>query len=233
MRAVALQTKSDSNLPTKRQKAENLSATALSSFPTTAAALNRPTIQRKASCACGGGCPACHAKSSNPKVSQPIDPAEIEADQIADKVMRMPVGETAATRNGFELAGIQNQTSATSIKRKCDACENEEEQETIQRKPLSTSGGLPFQSPVHVREAIGSGGQPLDLQTRNFFEPRLGHDLDSVRVHTGAMAEKSAKAINAKAYTLGGDIVFGGGEYEPKSETGKHLIAHELAHIIQ
>lgn len=193
-----------------------------------------PVLHRKAACACGGGCAACRSNhSTNLKVSQPNDPAEIEADQIADRVMRMPAGETAPTRNAFEPAGIQNQTSATSIKRKCDACENQEEEETIQRKPLSTGGGVPYRSPVHVREAIGSGGQPLEAQTRNFFEPRLGYDLGTVRVHTGAMAENSARAINAKAYALGGDIVFGSGEYKPESETGKHLIAHELAHTIQ
>ena len=50
-------------------------------------------IYRKASCACGGGCPACQAKSDDLKISQPNDPAEIEADQIADNVMRMPLGE--------------------------------------------------------------------------------------------------------------------------------------------
>ncbi len=191
-----------------------------------------PVLFRKASCACGGGCPSCRAKS-NLNISKPNDPAEIEADQIAEKVMRIPASEMAATRSGLESTGIQNRTSVTSINRKCDPCENEKEQETIQRKPLSAGNGPPNQSPAHVREAIGSREQPLDRETRNFFEPRLGYDLGRVRIHTGAMAENSAKAINAKAYTLGGDIVFGSGEYKPESNAGRRLIAHELAHIIQ
>lgn len=78
-----------------------------------------------------------------------------------------------------------------------------------------------------------SNGQPLDDETRNFFESRIGHDLGSLRIHTGDAAAESARSVNARAYTLGSDIVFGSGEYAPHSESGRHLIAHELAHVAQ
>jgi hypothetical protein len=84
-----------------------------------------------------------------------------------------------------------------------------------------------------VAPVPSSSGQPLDRETRNFFEPRLGHDLGAVRIHTGDAAAESARSVNARAYTLGSDIVFGSGEYAPHSESGKHLIAHELAHVSQ
>jgi len=197
--------------------------------PTTSSAF---PLQRKAACPCGGGCPGCQAKSRDFKVSEPHDPAEIEADQIADEVMRMPVGEATQQKNGSGLAGIQNQIAVPSIHRKCSACEEDDEAK-IQRKPLSSVGGVPSQSPAHVQNAISSGGRPLDLQTRNFFEPRLGYDLGGVRIHTGDTAEQSANAIVAKAYTLGSNLVFGSGEYNPHSESGRHLIAHELAHVAQ
>lgn len=183
-----------------------------------------PLIHRKASCACDGGCPACQAKSNDLKVSQPNDPAEIEADHTADKVMRMADNEAKPVANTLN--------SPNTIHRKCDACE-EEEEEIIQRKALPFGGGIPSESPAHVREAIGSGGSPLDRQTRSFFEHRLDHDLGSVRIHTGGTAAKSARAIDAKAYTLGYNIVFNSGEYKPESDSGKHLIAHELAHVAQ
>lgn len=57
---------------------------------------------RSASCACGGGCQACQAKSNDLKVSQSNDPAEVEADAIADKVIRMPAGETAGKEKRIE-----------------------------------------------------------------------------------------------------------------------------------
>jgi len=197
--------------------------------PTTASAL---PLQRKASCACGGGCPACQAKSNDLKVSQPNDPAEIEADQIADKVMRMPdQGSIQANPNVQSASPTNNLASPSAIHRKCNSCE--EEEETVQRKGLPSGGDIPAQSPGHVREVIGSGGRPLDRATRSFFESRLGYDLSSVRIHTDSAARQSARAIDAKAYALGGDIVFGSGEYKPESETGRHLIAHELAHTIQ
>jgi hypothetical protein len=150
------------------------------------------SIFRKAGCSCGGGCPSCQSSAASLKISQPNDAAEIEADQIADRVMRMPVYDTKPKPN------------------------------------LSHSS----QSPDHVRSVINSSGRPLDLKTRNFFEPRFGYDLRGVRIHTDSRAGESASRINARAYTIGNDIVFGDGEYSG-SESGRQLLAHELAHVIQ
>ena len=181
-------------------------------------------LQRKPACACGGGCPACQAKSNDLRVSQPNDSAEIEADQIADQVMRMPAGGGKALSTGSN--------ASNGIHRKCAACEKEEE-ESIQRKPLSSAQGIPSGSPDHVRSVIGSGGQPLDLQTRSFFESRFGIDLSLVRVHTGPAAEQSAGEVNAHAYAIGPNIVFGEDQYAPDTATGRQLLAHELTHVVQ
>lgn len=115
----------------------------------------------------------------------------------------------------------------------------------IRSVPQEVEGDV-VDEPVHRKESAAatpraatfrgvpsSDGQPLDRETRNFFEPRIGHDLGSVRIHTGDVAAESARSVNARAYTLGHDIVFGGGEYSPHSESGRHLIAHELAHVAQ
>lgn len=178
-------------------------------------------LMRKASCACGGGCPSC---SSGLKVSSPGDAAEIEADRIADSVMRMP-SDTVSPAHKITPA-------KRSIHRKCNSCDDEEP--LIQRKPLpSDRAQVPSQSPGHVREALSFGGRPLDRETRAFFEPRMGYDLGGVRVHTGPAAERSALAVDARAYTLGSDIVFGSGEYAPGTEGGRRLLAHELAHTLQ
>jgi hypothetical protein len=174
--------------------------------------------------ACGDGCPSYQSNSTDLKISQPTDAAEIEADQIADRVMQIPAGRAAhATYSG----NLDN-----TIHRKCDVCENEDEM-VVQRKALPSAGRLPSNSPNHVQTAINSGGRPLDQETRNFFEPRIGYDLSSVRIHTGPSAHESARSIDAKAYTFGSHIVFGHGEYRPDSEGGKHLLAHELAHTTQ
>src|SRR5437868_1986279 len=109
-------------------------------------------LQRKASCACGGGCPSCQSGAGSLKVSQPNEAAEIEADAIADRVMRMSAGaEGPNPTNHID--------PANSIHRKCDACE--EEQETIQRKPLPAAGGTSSQNPDHVNNVISSGGESL------------------------------------------------------------------------
>ncbi len=87
-------------------------------------------------------------------------------------------------------------------------------------------------SPVH--EVVGSGaGSPLDAGTRTLMEDRLGHDFSEVRVHTGAKADESARSINAVAYTVGSDVVFGSGHYAPDTPTGQRTLAHELTHVVQ
>ena len=78
-----------------------------------------------------------------------------------------------------------------------------------------------------------SPGQPLDGATRAVLEPSFGHDFSRVRVHTDAEASRSARAVSARAFTVGQSIYFDGGEYRPESPAGKRLLAHELAHTIQ
>ncbi len=83
-----------------------------------------------------------------------------------------------------------------------------------------------------VQVAAGTG-QPLPNETRRYFEPRFHYDFSKVRVHAGADAARGARTIQARAYTLGRDVVFGSGEYAPDTEPGKRLLAHELAHVVQ
>ena len=87
--------------------------------------------------------------------------------------------------------------------------------------------------PPVVGDALSSPGQPLDSATRGFMEPRFGHDFSKVRVHTDSRAGESARALDARAYTAGTDVVFGANEYAPGTTEGRRLIAHELAHTLQ
>ncbi len=87
--------------------------------------------------------------------------------------------------------------------------------------------------PEIVYDTLGSLGQPLDRGTRHFMESRFGRDFSQVRVHTDKKATKSAHAINALAYTVGNNIVFGSRQFAPKITAGKQLLAHELTHVVQ
>jgi hypothetical protein len=85
-----------------------------------------------------------------------------------------------------------------------------------------------------VRGVVGSGGgQHLDRDTRSFMESRLGADFSGVRVHTDSAAAASAQRMSAHAYTVGEDVVFGQGRYDPSSDAGKRTLAHELTHVVQ
>lgn len=92
---------------------------------------------------------------------------------------------------------------------------------------------VPSSMPGFVRDALAGPAYPLDAATRAFMEPRFGVDFSRVRVHTDPNAAKSARALDAAAYTVGRDIVFGAGHYEPRSAKGRSLVAHELAHVQQ
>ena len=87
-------------------------------------------------------------------------------------------------------------------------------------------------SPVH--EVVGSGGgTPLDAGTRGSMESAFGTSFEDVRVHTDAQASKSAESVGANAYTVGSDVVFRSGHYDPGTQTGQRTIAHELSHVVQ
>lgn len=86
---------------------------------------------------------------------------------------------------------------------------------------------------VEMETAGSSFGSPLPEDVRTFMETRFHHSFSSIRIHTGSDAEASARALNADAYTIGNRVVFGAGQYQPNTATGRQLIAHELSHTLQ
>jgi outer membrane protein OmpA-like peptidoglycan-associated protein len=154
------------------------------------------------------------------------DPLEREADQVADRVMRMrDVGSHSTPSKGAVL------------ERECASCaEEDEKQEADVKLSRKESDGVAQHgsaAPPIVHEALRSPGQRLDPETRAFFEPRFRYDFSSVRVHADSKAAESARAVRARAYTVGSDLVFAPGQYSPGSSSGRRLIAHELAHVGQ
>lgn len=147
------------------------------------------------------------------------DPLEREADSVAEQVM-----------HGSDIVGLPG-SAPTKVRRRCAACEDEAER--LHRKLASVPLPAPTHAPDIVHDVLRAPGQALDAASRTFFEQRFGHDLSRVRVHIGDLAETSAQAVRARAFTLGEHIVFGRGEYEPSSEGGRALLAHELAHVAQ
>lgn len=272
---------------------------------------NNAALLRKASCACGGGCSACQAKSSNLKVSQPNDAAEIEADQIADQVMRKlahpvsqpldqniggvheiqrkasgitpPAGERNSESKENEIAVGENQIKSFAngagdgskvsdvIQRMADPEEDAadaaadaamaepeleggdededddsegeseedsgESDEIVQTKrssggasaAVSDSNGQLFRGISESR----SSGAPMAQPVRDRMESAFDADFSSVRVHTGGRAAELAGSVQALAFTTGSDIFFAEGQYDPHAAHGQHLLAHELAHVLQ
>ncbi len=120
------------------------------------------------------------------------------------------------------------------LQRKCASSEcPERSKKRLMLQRRSTSETEPSEVPPIVHEVLRSPGQPLDPVTRAYMEPRFGHDFSRVRVHTDAKAAESAQVVNALAYTVGHDVVFGTEQYAPGTAEGRELLAHELAHTVQ
>lgn len=156
------------------------------------------------------------------KVGAPDDVHEREAEAVADRVMT---------------------SSEPVLQRQCTQCADEKdkpEDVALQRLAQPTMGALASVQPRTVSAVLAQGlassrggGQPLPHSERSFFESRLGVPLGAVRVHTGPQAAAWSAELGARAFTLGRDVYFGAGEYQPGSSTGRHLMAHELAHTLQ
>jgi hypothetical protein len=119
----------------------------------------------------------------------------------------------------------------------CDSCAKEKSKARLQRaavrnKPAAEASNA-FGVPAAAREVLSSAGRPLDSSTRSLMESRFGHDFSRVRVHADGDAARAALSVGARAYTVGRDVVFGAGEYAPKTEAGRKLLTHELTHVVQ
>lgn len=119
--------------------------------------------------------------------------------------------------------------SSAVTSRECGACARK--RGSMQRKPLSEDAVGEAHRGVH--KVLRAPGQPLDVTTRASMEARLGHDFSHVRVHTDPQAAQSARAMNALAYAVSQDIVFGSGRYQPGTNRGQQLLAHELTHVMR
>ncbi|MES1161724.1 MAG: DUF4157 domain-containing protein, partial [Rhizobacter sp.] len=112
----------------------------------------------------------------------------------------------------------------------CDSCAAKA---LLQRHSHSSAQPQHDAWPSSVDDTLSRAGRPLDADTRGFMEERFGHDFSGVRVHDDSAAAASAREVDAQAYTVGQHLVFGDGQYQPHSEPGRHLLAHELAHTVQ
>lgn len=118
---------------------------------------------------------------------------------------------------------------AGTIQRKCEKCKKKKQ--PLQRR--SAGRTEPSHVPHIVHDVLRSPGAQLDKSTRSFMEGRFGHNFGDVMVHADAKAAESAEAVNAMAYAVGKDIVFGPGRYTPNTSAGLKLLAHEITHTIQ
>lgn len=149
------------------------------------------------------------------------DPLEREADAVADRVM------------GGTPAAPSLTSAPAALSRQCAECEDEKKPDPIRRKAVTGDGMAGHEAPPIVGDALSRPGAPLDAATRARMSTAIGHDFSGVRVHTDAAADASARAVGARAYTVGADVVFAQGRYAPTAPEGQRLLAHELAHVAQ
>ena len=210
-------------------------------------ALPATQLQRaSSSCACGGACPRCQAKS-NLTIGATNDAHEQEADRVADAVVSGGQGTSIQSISPglqpklyrkvlepdemFDSAGPPDSAEAAAL------TEEDAEPASVQRKETADHAGgettVSADYEQSLQSAIQGGGSVLPPSTRTFMESRFGQDFSGVRVHDGAQADTLSQQVNARAFTVGQDIFFGRSEYAPSSSEGQRLLAHELTHVVQ
>lgn len=180
------------------------------------AAFRPAQVQRK--------CAACNARKD-------ASPLTLGRQPLPARIQRACAGCEKEEQAALQRTLLHG-SGATNLQRKCAACSEEE----AQRKQDSGDGDS-HSTASSVESSIQNlqrgGGQPLSDSTRSFMEPRFGQDFSGVRVHSGHDAAATARSINARAFTLGRDVVFNSGEYQPDTPSGQRLLAHELTHVVQ
>lgn len=182
-------------------------------------------------------------------IGDSADRLELEADAVAEQVMRMASlrhPEEAVSEPGPLLRGSKPSSDRERLVRRqiwnpysIDEGlveEREEEGQTgelVQAKAVSDRQPGIAPATVSRIEALQAGGGPLSTPVRTFMERRFGRDFRAVQVHTGSAAEAAAAMVNARAFSIGRTMVFGVGQYAPETESGRRLIAHELTHVVQ
>jgi hypothetical protein len=144
------------------------------------------------------------------------DPAEREADTLAARLL---AGEA-----------VQPRHAAASVARKCAACEEETKVRREGPNGEDVHAGQP--APPSVASLMAEPGRALDPAVRSRLDAKTG-GLGDVRIHDSAAADTAARAIGARAFTVGNRIAFAGGAYRPGTDAGKQLLAHELVHVMQ
>ena len=166
-----------------------------------------PTLRLQRKCSCGGGqCDSCSKKRKGLQAKLEVGASDDRFEQEADRAAAQVMSGERASDVPAAPMQLQRVSSGAS--------------------------GL-GEAPAEVQQVLRSPGSALDAGSRSFFESRFNHDFSRVRVHHGAQADASARAVGAKAYTVGSNVVFGAGQYAPHSHSGRQLMAHELAHVVQ
>ncbi len=188
------------------------------------------------------------ADASTPSASPPPDPIDTLPMPEVLQLLRSPVRghatntRASAARRMQETHGnsfVQRLVSAQVVQRQCACggtctrCREEEAQRSWRAVPSIIQRWAATGASADFDRIPTSGGESLDPATRRPLEAHFGADLSDVRVHTSSEAEKSATSLDALAYTSGRDIYFGAGMYAPASDSGRRLLAHEVAHVVQ
>ena len=174
-----------------------------------------PSIQKKTQAAKSAATAGTLALKQQKPIQENAPEQEVETD-AEERLQKKPIFESSAESD-----------DEPNVQRDCGACA---EEETLQAKSDTAGSPQGIESRLSSTKGLGS---PLPRSTQSSMEQAFGVDFGGVRVHTGSDAVQMNRELGAHAFTHGSDIYFNAGKYDTSSQSGQHLLAHELTHTVQ
>ena len=165
-------------------------------------------------------------------IGKPNDKYEQEADRVAEQVMRMAEPRSPVA--------VINRPITPLMQRLCSECEEELQRQPIEPEEneelVQTKGSRKSKPAITLERSLRNTkgqGNAIEPETRSRMDSAFGKDFSHIRIHTDSTAVQLSQDLRAEAFTYGSDIYFNQGKYQPGSQPGEQLLAHELTHTIQ
>ena len=181
-----------------------------------------------------------HMQEEEEELQMQEEEEEVQMQEEEEEPIQMQEEEELVQLQEEEEVQMQEEENDLQMQEEVEVQMQEEEEEPIQMQEeeelqMKSGNGKPHMSDDLSRKISSAAGRgsSLPASTQSEMSDSIGYDFSNVKVHTGPESAQLNKSLGAQAFTHGNDVFFNAGKFNPESTNGKHLLAHELTHVVQ